>query len=278
MQKTLDNYLYIVSNAGCRQKDIDLLDRQLSEFRAKGKDVAVEYLEQRALVALQGPQAAAALQPLVDYDLNTQPFMTTRLSTLCGVSQCRVTRCGYTGEDGFEISIASDRAEHVLDNLLADTRVKLAGLGARDTLRLEAGLCLYGNDIDETITPVEAGLVWTIGKRRREQCDFPGAVKILQQIRDKPTRKRVGMRAALDNSPPPRQGYQVRSSDKTKSLGRVSSGCRSPSLQANICMAYVDASVSKIGSRVALEVRNKLYDYEVVKMPFVPSKYFVAKR
>lgn len=255
------------------------MSSKLQEFKSNKKDVAIEYVDDRGLVALQGPLAAAVLQQHVPYDLSKQPFMTSRLTQVVGVDACRVTRCGYTGEDGFELSIPAARAEHIVEHLLGATDVQMAGLGARDTLRLEAGLCLYGNDIDETTTPIEAGLTWTIGKRRREQCNFPGAIKILQQIRDKPSKRRVGLRAAVgaENGPPPRTGYQVvQSSDVSDAtgVGKVTSGCRSPSLQTNIAMAYVAAASAKVGTAVQVEVRGKRHAYIVSKMPFVPSKYF----
>ncbi|KAI1303079.1 Aminomethyltransferase, mitochondrial [Halotydeus destructor] len=276
VSKTSNDYLYVVSNAGCIDKDKNLMDAQLYAFRAKGKDVSLEYMDTSGLVALQGPLAASALQNLVEYDLTKQGFMTTKVSTVAGVNNCRITRCGYTGEDGFELSVPSERAEHIVDTLLGSLEpgcVQLAGLGARDTLRLEAGLCLYGNEMDETVTPVEAGLVWTIGKRRRQLADFPGAQSVLKQIKEKPKRKRVGL-ASLNGGPAAR-GQTLVQDENGQTLGQVTSGCPSPTLSRNICMAYVPTAASALGTKLVCQVRGKAFPYEVVKMPFVPAKYYV---
>lgn len=275
--KTPQGYLYVVSNAGCIQKDQKVLNTALATFKANGKDVALEYLhhERRGLIALQGPLAAVSLQPFLDYDLSKQAFMTSRLANLCGVPDCRITRCGYTGEDGFEISMPGEKAAHVVETLLGETRgdVKLAGLGARDTLRLEAGLCLYGNELDERITPVEGGLVWTIGKRRRDLADFPGAEIILKQIKAKPAKRRVGLKA-IESGPTARGMSTVVDSESGREIGIVTSGCPSPSLKHNICMAYVETPFSKVGGKVTCSVRGKKVAHEIVKMPFVPTNYF----
>lgn len=164
--------LFVVSNAGRRDVDRQLISEAVARWRARGKDVAVEFLEpeQRALVAVQGPKAVAAVQRLCSGTdqqlLDGLWFMRSTEAEVAGVAGCRVTRCGYTGEDGVEVSIPADRAVHVVEALLADGggEVQLAGLGARDSLRLEAGLCLYGSDIDETTNPVEAGLAWLVGE------------------------------------------------------------------------------------------------------------------
>lgn len=165
-----EDRLFVVSNAGRKSVDRDLMAEAAARFRARGKDVQVEFLEteQRALVAVQGPKAVAAVKRLCEDNgelLEQLWFMRSVELSIAGVVGCRVTRCGYTGEDGVEISIPADRAQHVVEALLADDsgEVQLAGLGARDSLRLEAGLCLYGSDIDETTNPVEAGLAWLIG-------------------------------------------------------------------------------------------------------------------
>lgn len=161
--------LYIVSNAGRKREDRALMEAAIAAYSRNGKDVCAEFLEpsERALIAVQGPTAVAAVQTLTETAKVTElGFMRTTIGTVAGVKDCRVTRCGYTGEDGVEISIPAERATHIVQALLADRErdVQLAGLGARDSLRLEAGLCLYGSDIDETISPVEAGLAWLVGK------------------------------------------------------------------------------------------------------------------
>ena len=189
----------------------------------------------------------------------------------------------YTGEDGFELSIAEDKITDVTHTLLSSTdgSVQLSGLGARDSLRLEAGLCLYGNDIDEDTTPIEAGLTWTIGKRRRviqnNEEDFPGAEIILRQLKDKPTRKRVGL---VSQGPPARSHTPVIDASSGEQIGEVTSGCPAPSMEVNntnVAMAYLPSSISKNGTKVLLKVRNKNVEATVSKMPFVPSRYYVLK-
>ena len=178
----------------------------------------------------------------------------------------------YTGEDGVEISIPEAHVQTVVEAILESKagHAKLAGLGARDSLRLEAGLCLYGNDIDENTTPVEAGLVWTIGKRRRQTRDFPGAEIILNQIKDKPLKKRVGI---ISKGPPARDHTKILNVND-EVIGEVTSGCPSPSLGLNVSMGYVHLSQAKNGTLLRLQVRNKLVEGTVSKMPFLPTNYF----
>uniref|UniRef100_A0A1X7SDL8 GCVT N-terminal domain-containing protein n=1 Tax=Amphimedon queenslandica TaxID=400682 RepID=A0A1X7SDL8_AMPQE len=172
-------------------------------LREFGDDkVVLTSLNERALVALQGPKSASVLQEGVKGDLSQLKFMSSALMSLFGIPDCRVSRCGYTGEDGFEISIPSTDVIRLVDTLLAADPVKLAGLGARDVLRLEAGLCLYGNDISEDTTPIEASLAWCIDKTRRKDGNFLGAGPILQQLKDKPFKRRVGLE--LKSGPPAR--------------------------------------------------------------------------
>ena len=160
VNKTSMDYLYVVSNAGCRDKDLALLNSKLALAKKEGLDVDIEILEGRGLLAIQGPLMMSILQPHVDIPLDQLYFMTTSAATVCGVSNCRVTRCGYTGEDGVEVSVPPEAAADIVEKLLNSSKgaLKLAGLGARDSLRLEAGLCLYGNDMDEKINPIEASL------------------------------------------------------------------------------------------------------------------------
>uniref|UniRef100_A0AAY4CLB3 Aminomethyltransferase n=1 Tax=Denticeps clupeoides TaxID=299321 RepID=A0AAY4CLB3_9TELE len=234
--KTDQGYLYVVSNAGCAEKDSAHM--KVREFKAAGHDVDVEFLED-SLIALQGPSMVRVLQPGVCDDLGKLTFMTSVLTPVFGIAGCRVTRCGYTGEDGVEISVPSKAVVSLTEKLLANSEVRLAGLGARDSLRLEAGLCLYGNDIDETTTPVEAGLVWTIGKRRRLQRDFPGADVVVPQIKEKTQRKRVGLISA---GPPARQHTPILAPGG-QIIGEVTSGCPSPCLKQNIAMGYVETCI-----------------------------------
>uniref|UniRef100_A0A8B9KP45 Aminomethyltransferase n=1 Tax=Astyanax mexicanus TaxID=7994 RepID=A0A8B9KP45_ASTMX len=269
--KTDQGYLYVVSNAGCADKDSAHMQARLREFKAAGHDVDLEYLEE-SLIALQGPSMARVLQEGVGDDLSKLTFMTSVLTPVFGIPGCRVTRCGYTGEDGVEISVPRDSVVALTERLLANDEVKLAGLGSRDSLRLEAGLCLYGNDIDETTTPVEAALVWTIGKRRRQVRDFPGADIIIPQIKAKTQRKRVGL---ISNGPPIRQHTPILSPEG-RVIGEVTSGCPSPCLKQNVAMGYVETSFSKAGTPVQVEVRKKMVPAVVSKMPFVPTNYYTG--
>ncbi|KAL8566257.1 hypothetical protein ACOMHN_046758 [Nucella lapillus] len=274
VSSTDQGFLYVVSNAGCIDKDwANMIAKK--KFQAAGKDVKLEH-NANALIAVQGPLMTKALQPLVDFDLSTLPFMTTRIASICGVQNCRVTRCGYTGEDGVEISVPPNAIVGVLETLLSskDANVKMIGLGARDSLRLEAGLCLYGNDIDETTTPVEGSLTWVIGKSRRAKADFPGARTILDQIAAKPDRRRVGF---LSQGPPARGGAVIYDGSGSKVIGKVTSGCPSPSLKKNVSMGYVERNFGKNGTPVKIEIRKKMCDAVVAKMPFVPAGYYIPK-
>jgi aminomethyltransferase len=221
-----------------------------------------------ALVALQGPRAAECLSVLVP-GAERMAFMDSRMM-MAGRIECRIWRSGYTGEDGFEISLPADRAGEIWDRLLSDDRVAAIGLGARDALRLEAGLCLYGRDIDETTSPVEAGLSWLIGRRRREAGDFAGAQRILRELRDGPSRRRVGIRP--DGRAPARGGTQILSATGD-AIGIVTSGGFSPSLDAPIAMGYVAAAHSTSGTLAQLVVRGKPLPAHVVDLPFVPHRY-----
>ncbi|XP_076131901.1 aminomethyltransferase, mitochondrial [Alosa pseudoharengus] len=270
--KTDQGYLYVVSNAGCADKDSAHMKARLQEFKAAGHDVDLEFLEE-SLIALQGPSMARVLQPGVTDDLSKLTFMTSVLTPVFGIQGCRVTRCGYTGEDGVEISVPSGSVVALAEKLLTNAEVKLAGLGARDSLRLEAGLCLYGNDIDENTTPVEASLVWTIGKRRRQQRGFPGADIVVPQIKAKTQRKRVGL---ISTGPPVRQHTPILAPDG-RVIGEITSGCPSPCLKKNVAMGYVEAGFSKVGTAVQVEVRKKAVPAVVSKMPFVPSKYYTGQ-
>ncbi|HVH81404.1 MAG TPA: glycine cleavage system aminomethyltransferase GcvT [Stellaceae bacterium] len=217
--------LQLVVNAATKEGDVARLRGRL------GSAAEVELRDDLALLALQGPQAAAVLARLVDPGVATMPFL-----SCAQMGEMFITRSGYTGEDGFEISLAADRAAELAERLLAEPEVLPIGLGARDTLRLEAGLCLYGHDIDETTTPVAAGLAWTIGKRRREGGGFPGAERILKELRDPPPRRRVGIRP--DGRAPAREGSAI-VDPQGNLIGEVTSGGFGPSLNAPIAMGYV---------------------------------------
>ncbi|PZC77382.1 hypothetical protein B5X24_HaOG203430 [Helicoverpa armigera] len=268
--------LYIVSNAGRLEVDKQHMKETSEIFKNQGNDVNVEFWDtsERALIALQGPKAASVLQDLTDIPLKDLVFMTSRLGKVAGVD-CRVTRCGYTGEDGVEISIPADKAEHVTEALLQSNDTKLAGLGARDSLRLEAGLCLYGNDIDESVTPVEANLTWLIAKRRRTDSNFPGSSIILRHIKEGVSKRRVGIR--MDSGPPARKGAVLKDAKTSETVGSVTSGCPAPSLGGNVAMGYISEALKKAGTELLVNIRGKDVPCVVAKMPFVPSKYYIKK-
>jgi len=271
------DHLFVVVNAGCKMKDIAHLQQQLKEFNDRHHaDVSLQYLE-RSLVALQGPKAAEILGESVKQlkgpvdNLKTLPFMTTCEAQLKDGISVWITRCGYTGEDGFEISVLNEASKKLFEGLLQNNVVLPAGLGVRDSLRLEAGLCLYGHDLDETITPVEADLLWLIPKKRRESGGFLGFEKIAQQIKQGPPKKRIGLH--VEQGPPAREGAEILDS-AGKEIGKVTSGTFSPCLKQNISMGYIETSFSKVGTAVQVQTRGKKYPAKVTKMPFVETKYY----
>ena len=251
--------LFLVFNAA--RKDVDTA--YITD--ALGAAARLESLPARALIALQGPQAAAALAPHAP-GCGDLAFMTGRRMTVAG-ADALVTRSGYTGEDGFEISVPADAAEAVAEALLAAPAVAPVGLGARDTLRLEAGLCLYGHELDETTTPVAAGLVWTLGKRRRDAGDFPGAARILADLRDGPAQRRVGLRP--EGKAPVRDGAMLHLSHGESEAGIVTSGGYGPSVGAPVAMGYVNADLAADGTRLDAMVRGKARPVRVARLPFV---------
>ncbi|XP_039084321.1 aminomethyltransferase, mitochondrial isoform X2 [Hyaena hyaena] len=269
---TSEGYLYVVSNAGCWDKDLALMQGKVKELQNMGSDVSLEVVD-NALLALQGPTAAQVLQAGVADDLRKLPFMTSAVMEVFGVSGCRVTRCGYTGEDGVEISVPAAGAVHLATALLENPEVKLAGLAARDSLRLEAGLCLYGSDIDEHTTPVEGSLGWTLGKRRRTAMDFPGASIIVPQLKGKVQRRRVGL---MGEGAPMRAHSSILNTEGTV-IGTITSGCPSPCLKKNVAMGYVPSEYSRPGTPLLVEVRRKQQMAVVSKMPFVTTNYYTLK-
>jgi aminomethyltransferase len=197
-------------------------------------------------------------------------FMTARQASFDGIA-CVISRSGYTGEDGFEISVPDAHAVGLAEALLAEPEVKPIGLGARDSLRLEAGLCLYGHDIDEATSPVEAGLAWSIGKRRRSEGGFCGANRILRELADGPARKRVGIRP--EGRAPAREGAAIQAKDGS-GLGTVTSGGFGPSVGTPIAMGYVTAAAAKLDTALDLVVRGKPIPATVAKLPFVAHRYY----
>ncbi|KZT38993.1 aminomethyltransferase [Sistotremastrum suecicum HHB10207 ss-3] len=268
---------YVVTNAGRRDEDLVWLQARLKEWneseRSMDGKVEHEVLNDWGLIALQGPKAAAHLQRFTDFDLSTITFGKAAYLSIQGV-RVHVARGGYTGEDGFEISIPpADTVEITSLIVGTDGAVQLAGLGARDSLRLEAGMCLYGHDLDERTSPVEAGLSWLIGKDRRASADFIGAQTVLKHLQKGACpRKRIGL---IVSGAPAREGAKIIHPDFEEELGTVTSGIPSPTLGKNIAMGYVkNGDWTKSGSKLLVEVRKKVREAVVTKMPFVPTNYF----
>ncbi|KAF8585479.1 glycine cleavage system T protein [Ramaria rubella] len=269
--KHSNHEFYIVTNAGRRKRDLVWITEKMEEWNSGREDqVQMEVLEGWGLVALQGmgPKSAEYLQTLTTSDL--KPLTFGRSAHICieGV-KVHVARGGYTGEDGFEISIPPEHTTHIT-SLLTQHPVQPTGLGARDSLRLEAGLCLYGHDLDEDTSPIEAGLTWVIAKNRRESGDFIGAEGVLKHLREGPPRRRVGL---IVEEAPAREGAQIFSPDG-ENIGRVTSGIPSPSLGINIAMGYIKNGWHKKGTDVQVEVRKKLRKAVVRSMPFVETQYW----
>ncbi|HEY0300433.1 MAG TPA: glycine cleavage system aminomethyltransferase GcvT [Rhizomicrobium sp.] len=257
-----EDALYLVVNAGTKDGDFAHIAEKLEGV------AALEPRPDRALLALQGPAAAAVLQrhsPGID----KLTFMRVVRCLVAGAPAI-VSRSGYTGEDGFEISLEAIHAERVARALLSEDEVLPIGLGARDSLRLEAGLCLYGHDIDETTGPVEANLVWSIAKRRKLDKDFPAAEAIMDAVFNGTAKKRVGIRP--DSRAPAREGTEV--ADKSGNvIGRITSGGFGPTLNAPVAMGYVDTAFAADGTAVDLIVRGKPLPAKVAPLPFVPHRY-----
>ncbi|KAJ1031095.1 hypothetical protein NDA18_002314 [Ustilago nuda] len=270
--KHSDGSFYVVTNAGCRTEDLAWFKKHLDAW--KGDQVHHEVMDGWGLLALQGPTAAKVLEKLVgSFDLNTLTFGKSAFVPLNINGQqveCHVARAGYTGEDGFEISIPPASTEQVAEALLADGEVQLAGLAARDSLRLEAGMCLYGHDLDATVSPIEAALAWCVGKDRRADSDFLGAERVLKELKEGPPRRRVGLFVEGGIA---REGAEI-FSPEGKVVGRVTSGIPSPTLGKNIAMALVENGQHKKGTKLKVEIRKKLRDAQVAKMPFVENKFF----
>jgi aminomethyltransferase len=257
-----DGALFLVVNAARKAVDVTHLRTRLPDH------VNLIELPDRALLALQGPLAVSVLARMAP-EVATLPFMGFAAIAIAGIA-CWVSRSGYTGEDGFEISVPADQAEALARALLEAPEVAPAGLGARDSLRLEAGLCLYGDDIDELTSPIEAGLTWVIGKRRKLGWDFPGGQVMRDQLANGVVRRRVGIRP--EGRAPARALTTIMAEDGTEA-GTVTSGGFSPSLNAPIAMGYVRKDLAEDGTRLNLIVRGKAAPATVVPLPFVPHRY-----
>ncbi|HIP76313.1 MAG TPA: glycine cleavage system aminomethyltransferase GcvT [Psychromonas hadalis] len=268
MVANFDEHLFVVVNAACKHEDIAHLKSHLPQ------DVTLEVIEDRALLALQGPKAADVLAQL-NANVANMVFMDSFRLELVGV-ECYVSRSGYTGEDGFEISVPNEQAEQLARELLVFSEVEWIGLGARDSLRLECGLCLYGHDLDKTTTPVEASLLWGISPVRRITGDraggFIGSELILEQIATKEvSRKRVGL--VGKKKAPVREGAKLFDADDNE-VGIVTSGTFGPSKGMPVAMAYVKKELMAVGTELFAEVRGKKLPMTVEKMPFVPQNYY----
>ena len=268
MVTNFGDHLFVVVNAACKTQDIAHLNANLPA------DVSIEVIEDRALLALQGPKAAEVLASF-NPEVAEMVFMDAKKVQLVGV-ECYVSRSGYTGEDGYEISVPAAQAEQLAKELLAKSEVEWIGLGARDSLRLDCGLCLYGHDLDETTTPVEASLLWGISKARRADGvragGFIGSELILQQIATKDVqRKRIGL--VGKSKAPVREGSKLFNADDVE-IGIVTSGTFGPSKGMPVAMAYVQTDYAVIGSEIFAEVRGKKLSMTVEKMPFVAQSYY----
>jgi aminomethyltransferase len=257
-----DGVLMLVVNAATKDADYAHIAGRLPA------GVRLLRADHRALIAVQGPMAVQAVGRHCT-DAVALPFMSAITTRFDGID-CHISRSGYTGEDGYEISCKATRVRAIAERLLSEPAVKLIGLGARDSLRLEAGLCLYGHDIDTSTSPVEAALTWSIGKRRRAEGGFPGAERIQREIADGPARVRVGIKP--EGRAPAREGTEVRSADGA-AIGKVTSGGFGPTVNGPVSMGYVAREHASPGTAVQLIVRDKPMPATTVALPFVPHRY-----
>jgi len=257
------DHLFLVVNAACKAQDFALM-----EAGFKGRDAALRILDGRALLALQGPEAAAVMARLAP-EAAAMGFMSWRKMDVADIP-CFVSRSGYTGEDGYEISVPDDAAETLARRLLAQPEVSPIGLGARDSLRLEAGLCLYGSDLDTATTPIEAGLLWTISKRRREEGGFPGADIVRRQIAEGPSRRRVGIRP--DGKAPARAHTPILDANG-RTIGEITSGGFGPSVDGPVAMGYVETAFAQPDTAIDLLIRGTARPARVAALPFVAHRY-----
>ena len=256
-----EHRLFAVINAARKEEDIDYIRREI------GEQIRLTSLEDKALLALQGPMAKQVLTEILGSACGELSFMTSQYSIFEG-EDVLVSRSGYTGEDGFEISVSAENAIGFAQALLAvGEYVQWIGLGARDSLRLEAGFCLYGHDISPETTPIEAALAWVIPKSRRTEDAFYGAKRICEQLESGVTKKRIGLRP--EGRAPIREGVTLFDAESQEEIGIVTSGGYSPILEAPIAMGYVATKYAKSGTKILAKMRGKDYPCDIVKMPFV---------
>lgn len=265
----MDDHIYLVNNAGSAAKIRAHLSEQLGGF--KQGNVVLEELSDRSLLALQGPSSVGIIEELSQVSLSNLHFMTSTEIAIGGL-RCLVSRTGYTGEDGVEISVLSKDAVKLALLLLSHPSARLAGLAARDSLRLEAGLCLYGHDLNDSTTPIEAGLSWTLSERRKKNGGFLGEDVVLNQLAVGPQKRRVGM---FVNGAPARENATIHN-EQGELIGSVTSGGPAPSLDNQpIAMGYVKSGFHKKGTQLQVKVRGRMQPANVVRMPFVKTRYAV---
>lgn len=257
-----DGALYVVVNAGCKDKDYDIIEEKLGHL------ITLEPLEDKALIALQGPKAEAALAQFAP-EVAELGFMEATSVTLEGVV-CWISRSGYTGEDGYEISVPEEAVVSLAERLIRHPDVELIGLGARDSLRLEAGLCLSGHDFDASVSPVEAGVTFALGKKRKEAGDFAGASRILKELADGPAKVRVGIRP--EGRAPAREGTEI-ADEAGNVIGVVTSGGFGPTVGGPVAMGFVPPALSAVGTKLNLMIRGKAHPATVAALPFVTQRY-----
>lgn len=257
------HWVYIVVNAGCKDDDFAHIEKHLPE------GVTLKILDDMSLIALQGPKAADVVSKYLP-EAATLPFMASLDVELNGM-WCHISRSGYTGEDGYEIAVKHTDVTEMCELFLSNDEVELIGLGARDSLRLEAGLCLYGHDIDTTTSPIEAGLIWSIQKHRRTEGGFLGAARVQKDIAERPPRRRVGLQPL--GRAPAREGTIIQNMDG-KEIGVITSGGFGPTHGAPVAMGYVKRRYSKSGTEVQLLIRGKSKPAKIVKLPFVPNNFY----
>ncbi len=257
-----EGWLYVVVNASRKEHDYAHISKLLPD------GITLQPGNDMALLALQGSEAEAVLAKL-NVQVHDVPFMHYASLEIAGIA-AHISRSGYTGEDGFELSVSAQDVLRLWNTLLQDERVKPIGLGARDSLRLEAGLCLYGHDIDETTSPVEAGLLWSIAKHRRINGGFMGSERVLKDIASGTSRKRVGIKP--NGKAPAREGTIVQDMSG-RAIGSITSGGFGPSVNGPISMGYVETAFAEAGTPVQLNVRDKTLPATIVKLPFVPNRF-----
>ncbi len=253
----------LIVNAACKYKDLAMLEAHMGNTH----DIAIH--NDKALIAIQGPAAVSVLARHAPA-CSRLKFMMASAMTVAGVDAI-VSRSGYTGEDGFEISVYSESAQQIWELLLSEPEVSPAGLGARDSLRLESGLCLYGHDINSTTSPIEAGLLWSIGKRRRKRGEFIGEERVLREIDEGPSRRGVG--TLPEGKSPAREHVKIMNLDGDQ-IGEITCGRFGPSINGPIAMGYVKTEYSQLGTEVILLVREKKLKANIVRLPFTEHRYF----